>query len=87
MYNSHSSDARKFSKSAFYRDLIKHCLGDDNWNEIRIQKNKCRQPYIIMPDIDKCREIWNEQQEYEYDYGGEENEWEEYDSFLDSDEE
>ena len=87
VYNSHSSDARKFSKSAFYRDLIKHCLGDDNWNEIRIQKNKSRQPYIIVPELDKCREIWNEQQEYDYDYGGEDNEWEEIDCLIDSDEE
>jgi len=87
VYNSHSSDARKFSKSAFYRDLIKHCIGDDNFVEIRIQKNKCRQPYIILPDIDKCREIWNHHQEYDYEYGVDENEWEEIDCLIDSDEE
>ena len=86
-YNSYSSDARKFSNSAFYRDLIKHCLGDENFTEIRIQKNKARRPYIILPDLDKCREIWNEHQEYDYEYGFEENEWEEIDCLIDSDDE
>ena len=87
VYESHSSDARKFSKSAFYRDLIKNCLTDKHYNEIRIQKKNCRKPYIILPDIEKCREIWNIQQEYDYDYGVDENEWEEIECLIDSDDE
>lgn len=86
VYNSHSSDARKFSKSAFYRDLIKNCLTDEHYNEIRIQKKNCRKPFIILPSIDKCREIWNEQQEYDYEYETNDNEWEEYDCMISDDE-
>ena len=67
VYNSHSADARKFSNSAFYRELQKNCL-EKLYNEIRVQKKKERRIYVLLPDIDVAREKWNELQEFDYDY-------------------
>lgn len=74
VYNSHSADGRKFSSSAFFRDLSQNCMGT-LYNDQKIQVKKVRRPHIIMSTLEEAREQWNQLQEYDYEYS-QEDEWE-----------
>lgn len=74
-YNQTQSDNRKFSKEAFYRELKKNCLreGDDLLVEKKLQIKKTRKPYLFLPSIEKAREEWYFHQEYDYQYGNDDD--------------
>ena len=81
-YDSQSYNGRKFDNSSFWREIEKNdgCLGD-LYQEKRIQVKKERKIYVFLPTLEEAREKWNEIQEYEYNYGEEDDdEWEVYDS-------
>lgn len=75
VYNQQSADGRKFSREAFYRELKKNCLGDLYVETRPNAKAGVRLTYVILPDIDKTRENWNEHQEYDYEWDND-DEWE-----------
>jgi len=75
VYNQQSADGRKFSREAFYRELKKNCLGDLYVETRPNTKAGVRLTYVILPDIDKTRENWNEHQEYDYEWDND-DEWE-----------
>ncbi len=89
-YNQTASDNRKFSKEAFYRELKKNCLreSDDLLIERKLQIKKSRKPYLFLPSIEKAREEWYYHQEYNYEYGNDnDDEWEIDDGCFSSDDE
>jgi len=74
-YDKQTYDGRKFMNSAFWREILKNCMGD-LYVETRIQVQKERKIFIFLPTLEEARKKWNEMQEFEYDYGGEEeDEW------------
>lgn len=75
VYNQQSADGRKFSREAFYREIKKNCLGDLYVETRPNAKAGVRLTYVILPDIDKTRENWNEHQEYDYEWDND-DEWE-----------
>ncbi len=75
VYNQQSADGRKFSREAFYREIKKNCLGDLYVETRPNAKAGVRLTYVILPDIDKTRENWNDHQEYDYQWDND-DEWE-----------
>ncbi len=74
-YDSQHYNGRKFDNSSFWREIQKTCLAD-LYFEKKIQVNKERKLYIILPTLEEAREKWNEVQEYDYNYGEEDDdEW------------
>ena len=87
-YDSQSYNGRKFDNSSFWREIQKNCIGD-LYVEKKIQVKKERKLYVFLPTLEEAREKWNEMQEYDYNYGEEDDdEWEVDDGYaLSSDEE
>ena len=85
VYDSFSSDSRKMSVSAFFRELQKNIMLE-NYKEFRIQKKDARRMYVLLPSLDIVRAKWNEVQEYEYTYGEEDDEFCMDDDMLSDDE-
>ena len=87
-YDSQSYNGRKFDNSSFWREIQKNCIGD-LYVEKKIQFKKERKLYVFLPTLEEAREKWNEMQEYDYNYGEEDDdEWEVDDGYaLSSDEE
>ena len=87
-YENHSYDGRKFMDSAFWREIQKNCMGD-LYEDKRIVVKKERKIHVFLPSLEEARKRWNELQEYEYNYGEEEeDEWEVDDGYdMSSDEE
>lgn len=87
-YDNQSYNGRKFDNSSFWREIQKNCIGD-LYVEKKIQVKKERKLYVFLPTLEEAREKWNEFQEYDYNYGEEDDdEWEVDDGYaLSSDEE
>lgn len=89
-YDRQTYNGRKFDNSSFWREIEKNCI-KGLYEEKRIQVRKERKMHVFLPSLEEARNKWNEMQEYEYNYGEEDDdEWEiddGYDSCLDSDEE
>ena len=88
-YDRQSYNGRKFDNSSFWREIEKNegCLGD-LYEEKRIQVRKERKMFVFLPSLEDARKKWNEIQEYDYEYGAdEEDEWEVDDGYGSSDEE
>ena len=89
-YDRQSYNGRKFDNSSFWREIEKKdgCLGD-LYVDKRIQIKKQRKIFVFLPTLEEAREKWNEIQEYEYDYGNEdeEDEWAVDDGYDFSDDE
>ena len=66
-YNGTSADNRKFSKSSFYRDLQKNCLGD-LYSEFKLQIKKTRRIFVDLPSLEDARKKWSKMQEFDYEY-------------------
>ena len=77
-YEKQSYNGRKFDNSSFWREIEKKdgCLGD-LYVDKRIQVKKQRKIFVFLPTLEEAREKWNEIQEYDYEYGNEdeEDEW------------
>ena len=77
-YDKQSYNSRKFDNSSFWREIEKKdgCLGD-LYVDKRIQVKKQRKIFVFLPTLEEAREKWNEIQEYQYNYGNEdeEDEW------------
>ena len=77
-YEKQSYNSRKFDNSSFWREIEKKdgCLGD-LYVDRRIQVNKQRKIFVFLPTLEEAREKWNELQQYDYDYGNEDedDEW------------
>jgi hypothetical protein len=77
-YEKQSYNGRKFDNSSFWREIEKKdgCLGD-LYVDKRIQIKKQRKIFVFLPTLEEARQKWNEIQEYDYDYGNEdeEDEW------------
>tara|TARA_R110000803_G_scaffold118639_8_gene187028 strand:+ start:1480 stop:3969 length:2490 start_codon:yes stop_codon:yes gene_type:complete len=74
VYDSFSSDSRKMSNAAFFRELQKNIM-IETYKETRIQKNDTRRMYVLLPELDVARSKWNEVQEYDYTYGLDDDEF------------
>jgi len=75
VYDSQSYDGRKFAKSTFWKEMQTNCLGD-LYKDERVQKKKERKLYVFLPSLDKAREKWYDQQDFDYGYNvDEEDEW------------
>ncbi len=89
-YDRQSYNGRKFDNSSFWREIEKKdgCLGD-LYVDKRIQIKKQRKIFVFLPTLEDARQKWNEIQEYEYDYGNEdeEDEWSVDDGYDFSDDE
>jgi hypothetical protein len=88
-YDRQTYNGRKFDNSSFWREIEKNdgCLGD-LYEEKRIQVRKERKMFVFLPSLEDARKKWNEIQEYDYEYGAdEEDEWEVDDGYGSSDEE
>ena len=88
-YDRQTYNGRKFDNSSFWREIEKNdgCLGD-LYEEKRIQVRKERKMFVFLPSLEDARKKWNEIQEYDYEYGeDEEDEWEVDDGYCSSDEE
>jgi hypothetical protein len=86
-YDRQTYNGRKFDNSSFWREIEKNdgCLGD-LYEEKRIQVKKERKMFVFLPSIEDARKKWNEIQEYDYEYGeDEEDEWEIDDGYGSSD--
>lgn len=76
VYESNTYDGRKFSNSTFWRDIQKNCIGE-LYDEKKVQKKKQRKIYVFTPSLDEAREKWYDLQDFDYEYGKEEeDEWE-----------
>jgi hypothetical protein len=89
-YDKQSYNGRKFDNSSFWREIEKKdgCLGD-LYVDKRIQVKKQRKIFVFLPTLEEAREKWNEIQEYQYNYGNEdeEDEWAVDDGYDFSDDE
>ena len=89
-YDKQSYNSRKFDNSSFWREIEKKdgCLGD-LYVDKRIQVKKQRKIFVFLPTLEEAREKWNEIQEYQYNYGNEdeEDEWAVDDGYDFSDDE
>lgn len=88
-YNQASADNRKFSKEAFYRELKKNCIRetDDLLIDKKLQIKKERKPFLFLPSIEMAREEWYNHQQYDYEYGNDDDDEWGLDSDYDSDDE
>jgi len=74
-YDNQSYNGRKFDNSSFWREIQKNCIGD-LYDEKKIQVKGERKLYVFLPTIEEARKRWNEMQEYDYNYGEEDDdEW------------
>ena len=71
-YNNTTADNRKFSKSSFYRDLQKNCLGD-LYSEFKLQIKKNRRIFVDLPSLEEARKKWSSMQEFDYEYDDDDN--------------
>lgn len=75
-YDRQNYNGRKFDNSSFWREIEKNCI-KDLYEEKRIQVRKERKMHVFLPSLEEARKKWDELQEYEYNYGEEdEDEWE-----------
>jgi hypothetical protein len=84
-YDKQNYNGRKFDNASFWREIQKNdgCLGN-LYVELKKQLKKERKIYVFLPSLEEARKKWNEIQEYEYNYGNEDDdEWEIDDGFSD----
>ncbi len=75
-YDRQSYNGRKFDKSSFWREIQKNCIGN-LYDEKKLQIKKERKIYVFLPTLEEARDKWDEVQEYNYNYGDQEDdEWE-----------
>ncbi len=87
-YDRQSYNGRKFDNSSFWREIEKNCM-KGIYDEKRIQIKKERKMHVFLPTLEEARKKWDELQEYQYNYGEEDDdEWEVDDGYdMSSDEE
>jgi hypothetical protein len=87
-YDRQTYNGRKFDNSSFWREIEKNCM-KGIYDEKRIQIKKERKMHVFLPTLEEARKKWDELQEYQYNYGEEDDdEWEVDDGYcMSSDEE
>lgn len=66
-YNQSCIAHHKFHHDAFFRELKLNCLGG-LYKEIRPPVLNKRNRFIVLPSLKATREMWNDNQDYDYDW-------------------